>query len=824
MNYGYFDDANKEYVITDPRTPVKWINYIGSLAFGGFVDQTGGALICKEDPALDRITRYIPQLPASDFKGESLYLRIHKNGSYRIFSPFFVPTLDPYDRFECRVGLGYTRLITEFYGLRSDVTIYVPLRGQCELRDIKITNLSPEAFEVDAIPLVEYTHPDALKQFTNADWVPQTMQSQAFQQVDGCIILIQYPFMYQDTQINYFTSNLPVSSFETRRSEFLGDHEYGSWGRPLSLLQAELFNGLALRGDTIATLLHPLGLIEPGETRRLVTQLGQAAGLKQALVSIDRYRQLEPVDNAFKEITQFWTDYLGVLNVRTPDPDLDRMVNIHNPRQCYTTFSWSRYLSLYQTGLGTRGIGMRDSAQDVMAVVGSAPCEAKVLIRKLLQAQKRNGSAMHQFNPLSLVGSEGDSLEREDRPHYYSDDHLWLVLAVAAYLKETGNFEFLQEKLPYYEKDRYGHPQETATVFKHIQRALSFSKGDTGVHGLPRLGFADWNDTVNLANGAESVFSAELYGKALLEMIELANFLGDQSMAESYLADYQEIKKQVNEQAWDGDWYISYFDSDGSPLGSKTNTYGQIYIYTQAWAVISGFASVEQTRSSLASVYEKLNTRCGIKLSTPGFNGFDSHRGGITTYPPGTKENGGIFLHTNPWVMIAEALVGNGGRAYRYYCQINPASKNEQIDEFECEPYVYPQNILGDEHVQFGLARNSWLSGTASWAYQAATQYILGVQPTYFGLKIDPCIPAEWDGFLITRRFRGTVYHITVKNPSHVSKGVYSVNVDGQMMDIDSLIPIYNDQKEHEIEVILGEHNGILRDTDRQPGKQLFAA
>jgi cellobiose phosphorylase len=804
MNYGYFDDINKEYVITDPRTPVKWINYIGSLAFGGFVDQTGGALICKEDPALNRITRYIPQLPASDFKGETIYLRIHKSGSYRVFSPFFVPTLDPYDRFECRIGLGYTRLVTEFYGLRNDATIFVPLRGQCELRDIKITNLSCEAIEVDAIPLIEYTHPDALKQFTNADWVPQTMQSQAVQQIDGHIILIQYPFMNKDTQLNYFTSNLPVASFETRRSEFLGDHEYGTWSRPLALLQAELFNGLALRGDNIAALLHPLGLIGPRESRRLVTQLGQSAGLKQALVKIDHYRQLERVEAAYKELKQFWTDYLSAQNVKTADPDLDRMVNIHNPRQCYTTFNWSRYLSLYQPGLGTRGIGMRDSAQDLMAVIESVPGEAKVLLRKLLQAQKRNGSTMHQFNPLTLLGSEGDALEREDRPHYYSDDHLWLVLAVTAYLKETGNYEFLQEKLPYYEKDRFGHPQGTTTVLKHIRSALSFSKGDAGAHGLPRLGFADWNDTVNLASGAESVFSAELYGKALLECIELAEFLGDQSMAETYQADYQQMKKQVNEQAWDGDWYVSYIDSDGSRLGSKTNTCGQIYSYTQAWAVISEFAPPERSSSALASVYERLNTRCGVKLSAPGFNGFDSHRGGITTYPPGAKENGGIFLHTNPWMMIAEAMTGNGARAYQYYCQVNPASKNDQVDEFECEPYVYPQNILGDEHVQFGLARNSWLSGTASWAYQAVTQYILGVRPTYFGLKIDPCIPAGWDEFSITRRFRGTVYHISVKNPRHVSKGVYSLAVDREIVENGSLIPIYKDQKQHKIEVVLG--------------------
>jgi cellobiose phosphorylase len=801
MQYGYFDDQAREYVITNPKTPVKWINYIGTLAFGGFVDHTGGALICKEDPSLNRITKYIPQLPSSEFKGETLYVRIKQGNSYQVFSPYFVPTLDPYNRYECHVGLGYTRIVSEFFGVKTDVTIFVPLEETRVIRVIRFSNMSSQPLEIDVIPVVEYTHPDALKQFTNADWVPQTMQSKAVIQEGALVTLLQYPFMFRDLRINYFTSNQPVSSFETDRAKFLGDNEYGTWANPLSLRQPELGCSQALRGDNIAALLHHQGVVQPGETRRVITQLGQEANLEDAQPGIERFRQVEQVEYAFDQMRAFWNDYLAHMQVKTPDEGVDSMLNVHNPHQCFITFNWSRYLSLYQLGLGTRGMGMRDSSQDVMAVVSPQPVEAKALIRKLLSMQRKDGSALHQFNPLTMVGSEGDSLERADCPHYYSDDSLWVVLAVAEYLKETGDFTFLDELIPFYGKDQNASPLERATVTEHMKRALEFTKGDIGTHGLPRLGFADWNDTVNLAAGAESVFTAELYGKALLEMIDLAQHLGIQSLVDRYASDHQAMKACLNAQAWDGAWYISYFDYDGTPLGSKSNPYGQIYVNTQSWAVISGFATPERARAAMEAVYARLNTPNGIKLSTPGFNGFDPQRGGVTTYPPGAKENGGIFLHTNPWQIIAETLLGNGRRAYQYYRQINPAAKNNQIDEFQCEPYVYPQNILGDEHPQFGLARNSWLSGTAAWMYRAGTQFLLGIQPTYDGLRIDPCISPEWDRFEATRRFRGAVYLITVKNPHRASKGVNSMVVDGTQVT-GNLVSCF-DSGEHRIEIIL---------------------
>lgn len=804
MKYGHFDDEKREYVIINPRTPVKWINYVGTLAFGGFVDHTGGALICKGDPALNRITKYIPQLPSSEFKGTTLYLRFKQEKGYKFFAPYFGPTLDPYDLYECHVGLGYTRIVSEFYAIRTDVTIFVPLGDSRLVSDIEITNLSNRPMEIDLIPVVEYTHPDALKQFTNADWVPQTMQSEVHGDEGGMKILVQYPFMYKETKINYFTSNHAVSSFESDRRKFLGGNGYGTWANPLSLQEPELSNYEALRGDNIAALLHHLGEIQPGETGRVITQLGQEESVEKALPFIRRYRDEERVDEAFRDLARFWDGYLSKVQVETPDADMNRMLNIHNPRQCYITKNWSRYLSLYQLGFGARAMGFRDSAQDVMGVVAHIPEEGKELIRQLLHTQKRDGSAMHQFNPLTMAADEGDSREVKGAPRYYGDDHLWIVLAITAYLRETGDVAFLDEVVPYYEKDKEGNPIEWGTVQDHMERAIEFTRHDLGAHGLPLLGFADWNDTVNLPAGAESLFVAHQYGKALLEMIELARHLGEIESVERYSAYYAEMKERVNEHAWDGQWYVRYFDADGTPLGSRSNREGQIYANGQSWPIISGFATPERAKRALEAVYRRLNTRKGIRLSAPGYNGFDPRKGGITTYPPGAKENGGIFLHANPWVIIAETILGNGNRAFEYYSQINPAAKDDRIDEFECEPYVYPENILGDEHPQFGSARNSWLTGTASWIYQAATQYILGIMPTYEGLQINPCIPGKWEGFRVTRLFRGAVYQIEVKNPDHVCKGVKTINVDGQEI-IGNIVPIFGDGKTHRVEVVMGE-------------------
>jgi len=435
-----------------------------------------------------------------------------------------------------------------------------------------------------------------------------------------------------------------------------------------------------------------------------------------------------------------------------------------------------------------------------LGMLANAPAEAKELILKLLSVQKTNGSAMHQFNPLSMIATEGDSLEM-DGHHWYSDDHLWIVYAVCYYIKETGDMDILKLDVPYYEKDKNNEPKETGTVLDHLQRGIEFTRHNLGKHGIPLLGFADWNDTVNLPGNAESVLVANLYGKALLELMELFEFLGDKKTLQKYQVYYEDMKRSVNEHAWDGEWWIRYFEDNGEPIGSNKNEKGKMFINAQSWPVISGFAPDDRALKALNSLNKKMNTKYGIKVQWPSYDGFDWRKGGVTTYPPGAKENGGIFLHTNPWVMIAETILGNGERAYQYYNQINPAAKNDIIDIYELSPYVYAQNILGDEHPQFGMGRNCWLSGTSSWMYTAATKFILGIMPTYNGLQIDPCIPKNWEGFKVVRKYRGVTYTIQVKNPDQVSKGVAQLIVDGKPLK-GKVIPFQ--KKDVMVEVVLG--------------------
>ena len=781
MKYGYFDDAQREYVITNPKTPVKWINYVGTLDFGGIVDHTGGALLCRRDPSLNRITKYIPQMPNSDFKGETLYLRFKQAESYKVFSPYYVPCCEDYTKFECRVGLSYQKFNSICCDIESEITVFVPVGSQVEVRLHKIVNRSPKALEIDAIPVAEFTHFDALKQFNNADWVPQTMQCRAQKDTQGCTVLVQSAFMKQETEVNFMSTDIPVDSFETDRQLFLGDNGYGSWRAPKSLQGASLSNTQALRGDNIGAMMLKLGTLAPRQTVEFVTLLGQSspADLEKCCSA---HRSVAGAKSELLKLTAFWDQYLSVFQCETPNDSFNTMINVHNPRQCHTTMNWSRYLSLYQLGLGERGIGFRDSSQDVLGTISGAPKESLNLIKKLLSVQKSDGSAMHQFFPLTMVANEGDSREEglKEGKDVYGDDHLWIIFSVCTFIKETGDVDVLKEIIPFYDKKKPLDQRELGTVWEHLKRALQYTKSHCGKNGLPLLGFADWNDTVNLHGQAESCMVACMYGKALLEMIDLAKFLGHAELAQQWESDHQLMKDTFNRVAWDGEWYIRYFEENGTPLGSKSCAEGKIFTNGQSWPILSGFATPERAISALNSVKEKLNTSFGIKLSWPGYQKFDPKKGGVTTYPPGAKENGGIFLHANPWIIIAETLMGRGDRAFDYYNQINPAFRNDQIERYECEPYCYPQNILGDEHPQFGLARNTWLSGTSSWMYQAATQAILGIKPNYGGLEINPCIPKNWPVFSATRKFRGVVYKITVNNPQGLSKGKIELKVNGK--------------------------------------------
>jgi len=796
MRYGSFDHVAMEYVIDNPRTPVRWVNYIGTLAFGGFVDHTGGALLCKGDPALNRITKYITIQPSNSMSGTTLYVRVRRGDTTEVFTPLFAPQCRDLDSWKARVGLGYSTFESRFAGLECSVTVFVPRGKSCELRNIVVKNAGNDDVTVDVIPVVEYTHFDALKQLTNADWVPQTMQAFGVKDSDGNLAVEQYAFMRKDTHINYFTASLPVSSYETDRERFLARGGWGSWASPGALENAELSSQDAYRGNNITALMIHLGTLAGGESRQVTTILGQESTREAARETAARYRDFRAVKSDFDDLVFWFKDKLSRFQTRTPDDALNAMVNVHNQRQCIITKNWSRYLSLYQLGYGARGIGFRDSSQDVMGILHMIPEEGRVLIETLLSMQNADGSANHQFNPLSMVAARGDSEEMEDRPHYYGDDHLWIVLAVCAYIRETGDTAFLDKKINYYSHPDSKTPRESGTVLDHLLRSVNFTKTHTGAHGLPLLGFADWNDTVNLPTGAESIFNACLYGRALRDLEGLFGYLGNASEEARIKADWEAMRKVFLEQTWDGEWFKRYYDHTGKPIGSKENEKGKIYLNAQSWAVISGFATPEYARMALDSARKHLNSKHGIKLSGPGYNGYDPVIGGISTYPPGAKENGGIFLHSNPWVMIAETMTGRPDYAYEYYNQINPAAKNDMIEIYECEPYCYAQNILADEHPQFGLGRNSWLSGTSSWTFQAASQYILGVRPGYTGLEIVPSMPSSWDSYEVTRVFRGATYTIRFTR----TNGTKGIICDGKTVS-GSVLPLFAPGSVHTVEV-----------------------
>jgi cellobiose phosphorylase len=779
--FGHFDDAAREYVVTDPRTPTKWVNYMGTLDFGGFVDQTGGLNLCKRDPANNRITGYKIDTPQNAVRGNTLYIRLkNADGTYTVFSPFFVPTLTPYDKFECRMGTGYNRWSVRMHGLEIDIKMFVPAGASQVVTDVKVRNLSaPENVPVDVIPLVEFSHPDALKNLTNADWVPQTMKGKAVGDV-----ITQYPHMAEGRRANFLTANRPLDSFTTDRNRFLGSHGYGTYAAPGGLMAEHLDNYEALRadnGNSIAAILYRLGAIARGQETRIILQLGQNTSVAAAADSIARFQAPANVDAAFQALLDAWRAYLDHLrDVATPDAELNRIINTLGPRQNHATFFWSRYLSLNQLGYGgDRGIGVRDTNQDLMGVLPYMPDKAREMIEKLLSVQRFDGSSMHQFNPLTMKGSIGEGRSGSEQD-FYSDDHLWNVLAVVEYVKETGDTAFLNKIIGYYDEDT--GEKKSGTVLEHLHRALAFTAGNLGRHGLPKLGWADWNDAFNM-EGSESVFSACLYGKALLEMQELMDVGGDAESAQGYAEDYDRIKKNVNQHAWDGEWYVSYIDKDGKPVGSRQNREGQIYLYTQAWAVMAGLASPDRATRALQSVKERLDTPHGIKIMTPAYQ---ATQPGISasTYTPGLKENAGIFLHPNPWAAIAEAMLGHGERAVQIIDRINPLTKDTQT--YECQPDVFVQNMASDEHPQFGLARNPWLSGTVSWVNQATTKHILGIRPTYQGLTIDPAIPERWPGYTATRVFRGVTCSIRVERGEQANPVML---VDGKAVE-GNIVPL----------------------------------
>ncbi|HUY49874.1 MAG TPA: hypothetical protein VMV92_29865 [Streptosporangiaceae bacterium] len=794
VRYGHFDDNRREYVVTRPDTPLPWINYLGCDAFFGIISNTAGGYSCYRDARLRRITRYRYNGVPADSGGRYIYLR--DNGSGEYWSPSWQPTQRKLDRYECRHGLSYTQIASSYLGVHAETLYFVPLDETLEVWRLRVSNKREVPADISVFSSVEFCLWDAQDDTTNF----QRNYSTGEVEVADGVIYHKTEYRERRDHFAYFACSEPLAGFDTQRAEFLG--AYRGWDRPAAVERGESFNSIA-HGWSPHGSHHVRLSLGPGETREVIFLLGYwenprdqkfdppgSGIINKALVRpvIDRWLRPATVAEGFGQLRESWTSLVSALRVDTPDGDANRMVNIWNPYQCLVTFEMSRSVSLFESGIG-RGMGFRDSNQDLLGFVHMAPGRARARILDLASTQLASGGAYHQFQPLTKRGNN-------DIGSGFNDDPLWLILGVAAYLKETGDSSILDEPVPY-----DNAPGSAAALYEHMERSLRYTLDRLGPHGLPRIGRADWNDCLNLncfsdtpgesfqttenrdGGNAESVFIAGLFIIAAKDLAGIAERRGLASDAADYRTEAGKMAGSIVEHAWDGAWFRRAYDYFGNVVGSSENEEGRIFAEPQGICVMGGVGVQNGVAiRALDSVREHLATAHGIVLLRPAYNRYHIELGEISSYPPGYKENAGIFCHTNPWVMIAEAMVGRGDAAFDYYKRINPSAREELSEIHRCEPYVYAQMIAGKEAPTHGEAKNSWLTGTAAWNFVAITQWILGIRAEFDGLRIDPVLPAEWPGFTATRRFRGATYEISVRKPVGVSGRVSHLRVAGEQI------------------------------------------
>jgi cellobiose phosphorylase len=800
--YGYFDKDTGEYVVTRPDTPTPWINYIGQGNYGGIVSNTAGGYSFDRDPRNRRVTRYRYNSIPVDQPGHYVYLRDEETGEF--WSPTWQPVKNRLEWYECRHGAGYTRISSRHNDVETSILFFVPPNPpyeECpvELHVLRLRNTGNRVKRLRIWTYEELSYWDAPLDTTNLDWGQQIVSSS----YRNGIVYTGVQFRPTRT---FFSSSLPPDGYDTSREVFVGS--YNDLSHPQVVVNGKPGYSTALRGNNIASLSHLLDL-KPGEEKTIVYILGITDNPALIPKTVEHYSNIKNVEEALQGLRRNWGEYLSKLTVETPDEEMNAMINFWNAIQCRANLYWSRFVSLYDTGLG-RGMGTRDSAQDTLGTVHNDPQHARRVLKMLWKLQFKDGHTWHQVFPLTGEGGPGHAAESPEKPQWFSDDHLWLIMATCSYLRETGDFTLLSEKIPYQDSDA------EETVWEHVMRAVSFTLKKRGPHGLPLIGFADWDDTMNLDHGsekAESVWTGMLFCRVMLDLAELCKHRGDMEKMRMFESIHREMAERINRVSWDGEWYARAYDDEGRPVGVKGEKYHWINLIPQAWSAIAELGDDEKARRALESARRFLNTPLGLRLMRDPFNSkktdvdspdIDNLRrfGGTATYPPGLKENGGIFNHANTWVIVAAAKLGLGDLAYQFYRQILPLRRRD-MDTLRTEPYVYSQNIAAPEHPEYGRARNSWLTGTASWVYVAATQWILGIRPTFEGLKIAPCIPESWDGFKARRMFRGVTYHVTVKRAGRGNR--VSLKVNGKPVQGDIVPFPAEGVASMEVEAVLGE-------------------
>jgi cellobiose phosphorylase len=811
MRFGYFDDANREYVITTPRTPLPWINYLGTEDFFSLISQTAGGYCFYKDARFRRILRYRYNNVPLDSNGRYFYIR--DNDDY--WSPGWNPVQAELDEYQCRHGLGYTAIAGKRKGVRASVLFLVPPGETAEIHQVTLKNETATPKKLDLFSFVEWCLWNAMDDMTNFQRNFSTGQVE----VEGSALYHKTEYRERRDHYAFYSVNAPIAGFETDRESFLGP--YQGLHSPLAVREGKTRNSLAsgwapiashhlkidLAAGQSSTLIFVLGYVENPPDKKWAARHVINKGPAKALMA--RFSSPDRVAGAMKALRASWDELLSHYVLDHPDPRLARMVNIWNPYQCMATFNLSRSASFYESGIG-RGLGFRDSNQDLLGFVHQIPARARERLLDLASTLLTDGGAYHQYQPLTKKGNN-------EIGSGFNDDPLWLILATAAYLKETGDWTILDEVVPY-DSD----PANTGSMLEHLQRAFDHVVNNRGAHGLPLIGQADWNDCLNLncfsttpdesfqctkgtdVSRAESVLIGAMFLFIGPEYVEICRRRGLRSEVQRAETRLREMREIMDKHGWDGRWFLRAYDHFGRKIGSNENPEGKIFIETQGFGVMAQIGLGDgRAQQALDAAKEQLDTPYGMVLQQPAYSEYHVELGEITSYPPGYKENAGIFCHNNPWIMIAETVIGRGDRAFECYSKIAPAYIEEISEIHRTEPYCYSQMVAGRDAVRHGEAKNSWLTGTASWNYVAATQYILGVCAEHDGLMVNPCIPPDWKGFKITRIYRGESFNIEVRNPKGVMKGVRRIEMDGKDVP-DRVLRPSGDGRGHRVVVEMG--------------------
>jgi cellobiose phosphorylase len=812
MKFGFFDDENREYVITRPDTPWPWINYLGDDGFFSLISNTAGGYSFYKDALYRRITRYRYNNVPADMGSRGFWIR-EIDGS--IWSPGWKPSGTPLDSYECRHGLGYTRITALKDGLEASILFTVPRGENAEIQKVTLKNTTSSRRRFSFYAYTEFALWNAQSDGENF----QRNLNIGEVEIEASTIIHKTEYRERRSHLSLYHSSRRPDGFDSDRESFTG--LYNSLASPKQVVAGSSGSSVADGWSPVAAFRHDIDLA-PGEAMEMVFVLGyvendpddkwESPGVvkKDAIHGlIGRVGSPLKADEALLELKKHWDHLLSRFRVSHPDKRLERMVNIWNQYQCMVTYNLARSASYFESGIG-RGLGFRDTSQDLLGFVHQIPARARERILDVAATQFPDGGCYHQYQPLTKKGNAGIGGN-------FRDDPLWLIASVSAYIRETGDWDFLKAKVAF-----DGDVEPDATVFTHLERSFSQVLKNRGPHGLPLIGRADWNDCLNLntfssnpndsfqtaGDGegriAESVFIAGMFVLYGREYAEICRRIGRKEAADAALAEAAAMEEAVKKHGWDGEWYLRAYDARGNKVGSKECTDGKILIETQGFCSMAGIGNDEgMPQKALDSAARHLGTDHGLVILWPAYREYHLELGEISSYPPGYKENGGIFCHNNPWVMIGETVAGRGERAWEWYTKIAPAWREDISEIHRTEPYVYAQMIAGKEAGRHGEAKNSWLTGTAAWNFVAVSPHILGIRPHWDGLEIDPCVPADWDGFIVERYFRGDRYRISFRNTGHTGgRGIRTMTVDGKPVAGNVIIPA-GDGRTHEVEVTM---------------------